>query len=434
MSAPFVPQGVTVLSIGDLTRQVKGLIEGEFPEIWVSGEVSNLGRPSSGHLYLTLKDSEAQLRTVIYRGVALRLKFDLKDGMEVIARGRLNVYVPRGEYQFSVEQLQPKGIGPLELAFQQLREKLFTKGYFDAKRKKRLPRFPKRVVLVTSPTGAAVRDMLEVLGRRWPAAEVWVCPVPVQGDGAGLKIAEAIQRLNRIRGPALPGDLGGPGTPGGTGQGASPIDVLIVGRGGGSLEDLWAFNEECVAQAIFASHIPVVSGVGHETDHTIADMVADVRALTPTEAAERVVPSRDELLDGLRTMQGQMRALLQQRVARVRQWLDDVARRRYFRQPLERVRDEERRLDDWSDRLARALRQRLVLARQRVEKEAARLETLSPLNVLSRGYSLTRKEVDATVVRSAEQVQLGDRLVTTVQHGRIVSRVETFEDAGPAAS
>jgi exodeoxyribonuclease VII large subunit len=412
MSAPFVPQGVTVLSIGDLTRQVKGLIEGEFPEIWVSGEVSNLARPSSGHLYLTLKDSEAQLRTVIYRGVALRLKFDLKDGMEVIARGRLNVYVPRGEYQFSVEQLQPKGIGPLELAFQQLREKLFTKGYFDPKRKKRLPRFPKRVVLVTSPTGAAVRDMLEVLGRRWPATEVWVCPVPVQGDGAGLKIAEAIGRLNRILG----------------------IDVLIVGRGGGNLEDLWAFNEECVAQAIFASHIPVVSGVGHETDHTIADMVADVRALTPTEAAERVVPSRDELLDGLRGLQGQMRALLQQRVTRVRQWLDDVARRRYFRQPLERVRDEERRLDDWSDRLGRALRQRLVLARQRVEKEAARLETLSPLNVLSRGYSLTRKEGDATVVRSAEQVQPGDRLVTTVQHGRIVSRVEAREDAGPAAS
>src|SRR5262249_20049606 len=278
MSAPFVPQGVTVLSIGELTRQGKGLIEGEFPEIWVSGEVSNLGGPSSGHLYLTLKDSEAQLRTVIYRGIALRLKFDLKDGVEVIARGRLNVYVPRGEYQLSVEQLQPKGIGPLELAFQQLREKLFVKGYFDPKRKKRLPRFPRRVVLVTSPTGAAVRDMLEVLGRRWPAAEVWVCPVPVQGDGAGLKIAEAIGRLNRLR----------------------EIDVMIVGRGGGSLEDLWAFNEECVAQAIFASHIPVVSGVGHETDHTIADMVADVRALTPTEAAERVVPSRDELLDGLR--------------------------------------------------------------------------------------------------------------------------------------
>jgi exodeoxyribonuclease VII large subunit len=412
MSAPFVPQGVTVLSIGDLTRQVKGLIEGEFPEIWVSGEVSNLARPSSGHLYLTLKDSEAQLRTVIYRGIALRLKFDLKDGMEVIARGRLNVYVPRGEYQFSVEQLQPKGIGPLELAFQQLRETLFTKGYFDPKRKKRLPRFPKRVVLVTSPTGAAVRDMLEVLGRRWPATEVWVCPVPVQGDGAGLKIAEAIGRLNRLRG----------------------IDVIIVGRGGGNLEDLWAFNEECVAQAIFASHIPVVSGVGHETDHTIADMVADVRALTPTEAAERVVPSRDELLDGLRGLQTQMRTLLQQRVARVRQGLDDVARRRYFRQPLERIRDEERRLDDWSDRLARALRQRLVLARQRVEKEAARLETLSPLNVLSRGYSLTRKEVGATVVRSAEQVQPGDLLVTTVQHGRIVSRVEAREDGGPVAS
>jgi exodeoxyribonuclease VII large subunit len=256
MNAPFVPPGETVLSVSELTRQVKEVVEGGFPNVWVGGEVSNLSRPSSGHLYLKLKDSQARLNAVVYRGVALRLKFDLHDGMEVIARGRLNVYVPHGEYQLSVEELQPKGIGPLELAFRQLKEKLSVRGYFDPKRKKRLPRFPRRVVLVTSPTGAAVRDMLETLGRRWPAAEVWVCPVPVQGDGAGLKIAEAIGRLNRIRG----------------------IDVLIVGRGGGSLEDLWAFNEECVAQAIYASRIPVVSGVGHETDYTIADMVADARA------------------------------------------------------------------------------------------------------------------------------------------------------------
>jgi exodeoxyribonuclease VII large subunit len=410
MNAPFVPAGVKVLSVGELTRQVKQVIDGGFPNVWVSGEVSNLRRPSSGHLYLKLKDSEAILNTVIYRGVGLRLKFDLRDGMEVLARGRLNVYVPNGEYQLNVEELHPKGIGPLELAFRQLKEKLSVRGYFDPKRKKQLPRYPGRVVLVTSPTGAAVRDMLEILGRRWPATEVWVCPVPVQGDGAAEKIAEAVTRLNRIRG----------------------IDVLIVGRGGGSMEDLWAFNEECVAHAIFTSRIPVVSGVGHETDLTIADLVADVRALTPSEAAERVVPSRAEMLEALRGTEAQLRQLLLRRMERARQRLDDLARRRCFRLPLERVCDEERILDELGERLRRAMTQRVATARQRLEGQAGRLETLSPLNVLARGYSLTRTEADRAVVRRADQVRPGDRLVTTLQHGQIISRVEQAQE--PAAS
>lgn len=402
MNAPLLPPADQVLSVGALTRKIKEVVEDGFPGVWVAGEVSNCKKHTSGHVYLTLKDSEARLDSIIYRGIALRLKFDLRDGMEVIARGRLNVYVPQGKYQLAVEELHPKGIGALELAFQQLREKLFTCGYFDPKRKKRLPRFPRRVVLVTSPTGAAVRDMLEILGRRWPAAEVWVCPVPVQGDGAGAKIAEAVSRLNRLRG----------------------IDVLVIGRGGGSLEDLWAFNEECVANALFTSRIPVVSGVGHETDYTIADMVADVRAETPTAAAVRVVPDRAELAEALRGTADRLRSLVQQRLQRARQRLLDLARQRCLRLPLERVRDEERRLDEVAGRLTRALRQRLVLARQRVEAGAARLETLSPLNVLARGYSLTRKEADGSVVRGPEQVRPGDRLVTTVQNGRILSRVE----------
>src|SRR5207248_2519926 len=214
--------------------------------------------PSSGHQYLKLKDASSRLNAVVYRGVALRLRFDLQDGMEVIARGRLVVYAPHGEYQLQIEEIQPRGVGPLELAFRQLKEKLSARGYFEPGRKKKLPRFPRRAVLVTSPTGAAVRDMLEILMRRWPALEVWVRPVPVQGEGAGAKIAEAIDQLN-----TLPG-----------------ISLMIVGRGGGSLEDLWPFNEEAVADAIYRSRIPVVSGVGHETDLTIADLVADVRALT----------------------------------------------------------------------------------------------------------------------------------------------------------
>jgi exodeoxyribonuclease VII large subunit len=407
MNAPFVPPGEQVLTVGELTRRVKEVVEGGFPSVWVAGEISNHKRHTSGHQYLTLKDCESRLDSVLYRGVGLRLKFDLRDGMQVIVRGRLNIYLPQGKYQLLIEELYPKGVGPLELAFQQLKEKLSARGYFDPKRKKRLPRFPRRVVLVTSPTGAAVRDMLEILGRRWPAAEVWVCPVPVQGDGAGLKIAEAVVRLNRLR----------------------DIDVLIVGRGGGSLEDLWAFNEECVAQAIFASRIPVVSAVGHEIDVTIADMVADLRAATPSEAAEKVVPDRADVHDSLEGLGSRMRMLLVRQLKGARQQLDDLARRRCLRLPLERVRDEEQRLDDAADRVRRAVRQRLQLAQQKVEAAAGRLGTLSPLNVLARGYSLTRT-ADGAVIRSPEQVRPGDRLRTMVEHGQILSRVEEV----PAAS
>src|SRR5437763_8723079 len=232
MTALCPSSNLRPLTVSELTGGVKAILEAALGDgVWVTGEVSNLARPSSGHLYLKLKDAGSQLNTVVYRGVALRLRFDLQDGMEVIARGRVIVYVPRGEYQLQVEEIQPQGIGPLELAFRQLKEKLSARGYFEPRRKKKLPRFPRRAVLVTSPTGAAVRDMLEILMRRWPALEVWVRPVPVQGGGAGAKIAEAIDQLNRF----------------------DDIDVMIVGRGGGSLEELWPVNEEAVADASYRS-------------------------------------------------------------------------------------------------------------------------------------------------------------------------------------
>ena len=294
-------------------------------------------RPSSGHVYLTLKDAEAQLRTVLWRGIALRLRHDLREGQEVIARGRLSVYVPRGEYQLVVEELHPKGIGALELALRELKEKLSGRGYFAPERKRPLPRFPQRVALVTSPTGAAVRDMLQILARRWPAVDVWICPVRVQGDGAGEEIAAAIGLLNQLR----------------------DIDVMIVGRGGGSTEDLWAFNAECVAHAIYTSRIPVISAVGHEIDLTIADLVADCRALTPSEAAERVVPHCEEIRESLRDVEEKLRTRLTQRLDNARTRLQDLAQRRSFRLPLEGIRERERRLDDWADRLQRAIRQRL---------------------------------------------------------------------------
>ncbi len=412
MPAPFPPPGVKVLSIGELTRTIKGLLEETHANVWVEGEVSNLSRPSSyGHQYLTLKDDEAPLKAVLYRAIALRLRFDLRDGMRVIARGRLTLYMPRGEYQLLIEEIQPKGIGPLELAFRQLKEKLSLKGYFDPKRKRKLPRIPRRIVLVTSPSGSAVRDMLEILSRRWPAAEVWVCPVHVQGEGAAAEVAEAIGTLNRIAetGPIL--------------------DVLVVGRGGGSLEDLWTFNEECVAQAIFQSRIPVIAGIGHEDDLTIADMVADVRALTPSEAAEKVVPDRAAVLDWLTGLESRFRTDLRRRLDQAQSRLSELAKRPCFRRPLERIRQEEERLDECSERLQRAFQRRIEQHHEQLRSLTARLESLSPLNVLSRGYSLTHKEGERAMLHEATQVRRGERIVTRLQCGEIVSRVEETKES-----
>jgi exodeoxyribonuclease VII large subunit len=412
MPAPFPPPGVKVLTIGELTRTLKGLLEETYTNVWVEGEISNLSRPSSyGHQYLTLKDDEAPLKAVLYRAIALRLRFDLRDGMRVIARGRLTLYMPRGEYQLLIEEIQPKGIGPLELAFRQLKEKLSLKGYFDPKRKRKLPRIPRRIVLVTSPSGSAVRDMLEILSRRWPAAEVWVCPVHVQGEGAAAEVAEAIGTLNRIA------------------EAGPTIDVLIVGRGGGSLEDLWTFNEECVAQAIFHSRIPVVAGIGHEDDLTIADMVADVRALTPSEAAEKVVPDRAAVLDWLAGLESRFRTDLRRRLDQAQARLVELTDRPCFRRPLERIRQEEERLDECSERLQRAFPRRLEQHHEQLRNLSARLDSLSPLNVLSRGYSLTHKEGERAMLHEAGQVRPGERIVTRLQHGEIISRVEETKES-----
>jgi exodeoxyribonuclease VII large subunit len=408
MTVTFPPSGVSVLTVGELTRGIKELLESAHPDVWVEGEVSNLARPASGHQYFTLKDEDAPLKAVVYRGVGLRLKFDLRDGMRVITRGRLSVYAPRGEYQLLVEQVQPKGVGPLELAFRQLKERLFVKGYFDPARKRPIPRIPRRIALVTSPTGSAVRDMLEVLARRWPAVEVWVCPVPVQGDDAAPQIAAAIGFLNRV------GERDGP----------TPIDTLLLARGGGSLEDLWPFNEEVVAHAIARSDIPVLTGIGHEDDVTIADLVADRRALTPSEAAERAVPDRAEVARKMTADLARMGVALKRQLDRARAHLEQLAARPCLRRPADRLREQERRLDELAERLERGLARRLEQSRHRLDALAGRLGGLSPLGVLSRGYSLTRRLDDLSVVRGVEQVGVGDWLVTQFARGRIISRVE----------
>src|SRR5512146_544692 len=262
-----------ILTVSQLTALVKGVLEENFEHVWVEGEVSNLAMPGSGHLYFTLRDAGAQLRCVMFRASARVLKFRPKDGMGLVVRGRLSVFEPRGDYQLIVEYLEPKGIGALQLAFVQLKERLAREGLFDEAHKKPLPKLPQRIGIVTSATGAAIHDILNVLDRRYANLEILLYPVRVQGEGAATEIAQAIRDFNRYR----------------------EIDVMIVGRGGGSLEDLWPFNEEVVARAIYQSKIPVISAVGHEVDFTIADFVADLRAPTPSAAAELVVRSKAEL-------------------------------------------------------------------------------------------------------------------------------------------
>lgn len=391
-----------VLTVAQVTRQIKDAVEGNFPHVLVLGEVSNCTRAGSGHIYLTLKDDEAQLRAVIWRTTASRLRFDVRDGLEVIAAGPIEVYEARGAYQLIVEQLVPQGVGALELAFRQMCAKLEAEGLFAPERKRPLPRFPRRIALVTSPTGAAVRDMLQVITRRWPGAEIVVVPVAVQGEGAARQIAAALRNVHRL----------------------PRVDVVIAGRGGGSLEDLWAFNEEVVARALFDCRIPVVSAVGHEIDVTIADLVADRRALTPSEAGELVVPHRDDVLAALARLGQRLTAGLQSRWAQARTQLDALASRRVLTRPRERLHDEARRLDELEFRLRRALARNVEQARQRLATSAAALSALSPLKVLERGYSVTQRAQGGEVVRSSGQLHSGELVRTRLHSGEFFSRVE----------
>lgn len=395
------------ISVSALTAQLRGLIEGRFPSVWVAGEVSNFNRASSGHWYFTLKDAGAQLKSAMFRGFNLRMKFDLKDGLEVLARGKVTVYDPRGDYQLIVEEIQPKGVGAAELALRQLKEKLLAKGYFDPRRKRPLPRFPKRVGLIASASGAAVRDMVELFAQRWPLTELVIRPSRVQGEGAAVEVAAALRLLNHFH------DMR-----------ELPLSAIVIGRGGGSTEDLWAFNEEAVADAIFNSVVPVVSAVGHEVDVTVADLVADYRAETPSAAVVALTPDRREMTANLSELRTRLTEAVEHRLAMARQRVEQLAARPALRRPLQRVRDLEARLDTIAQRLERATNQRVVQASTQIAALAARLESLSPLNVLTRGYSLTHT-ADGKLVRAAAEVKAGDEIVTRVAAGEIVSRVES---------
>ena len=435
----------SILTVSQLTAEIKTLLERSFDHVWVEGEISNLRLPGSGHLYFTLKDDKAQIRAVMFRLQNRLLKFVLKDGLQVVACGRVTVYEPRGDYQLVLDYLEPKGLGALQLAFEQLKEKLAAEGLFDPARKRPIPHLPQRIGVVTSPTGAAIRDILRIIDRRFANVHILLCPVRVQGQGAAQEIARAIQALNEL----------------------PDLDVMIVGRGGGSLEDLWAFNEEIVARAIFSSRVPVISAVGHEVDFTIADFVADLRASTPSAAAELVVRNKIELAQNLRNLEralqqsfrgmldlqqerfGSLRERLadpRRRLSDQRIRLDDLSARLAYslQQGLRRRQDRFRlhqggllllnpakRLEEYSQKFAQVMRrlsvsvqQEIRISRQKVEGVMGKLFTLSPLAVLERGYSITRVLPSREIVRGADDLKVNSLVNVRVHRGEFSARVE----------
>ncbi len=434
-----------LLSVSDVTRLIRDTLEEQFRDIWIEGEISNLRASSSGHLYFTLKDEQSQLRGVLFRSGASRLRFTLQEGLAIVARGRISVYEPRGEYQLIVDSLEPKGVGAFQLAFEQLRERLAREGLFDEARKRPLPAFPQTVGVVTSRTGAAVRDIVAVLRRRCPVVNILIAPVPVQGEGAAQRIAEAISALS----------------------GMPQIEVIIVGRGGGASEDLWVFNEEAVVRAIVQSNVPVVSAVGHEIDVTLSDFAADYRAPTPSAAAEAVVPVLDEIVERL--------GEIGDRVRRIVRTLLQMQRHRFersvgiMRETRFRVQAQAQHLDELRDGLTRALTERLTLLHRgmverqhallsqgprnrihtafvvipqlykRLEQEARRaliarkqsvaahmtaLDALSPLAILNRGYSVIQTVPSGRIIRRVSEVAVGDRVQARLAEGRLLCLVD----------
>ncbi len=395
------PEERPVLTVGELTQQIKYSLETKFPRIWVQGELSNVKFHTSGHLYFTLKDESAQLSAAMWRSRVGSLAFEPADGMKVVATGSITVYPPRGSYQISVDQLQPLGVGELQLAFERLKQKLAAEGLFDASRKRPLPEFPERIGIVTSETGAALQDIRSVLSRRMPSVKVLLMPVRVQGSGAAEEIAKGIRDANAY----------------------GALDVLIVGRGGGSLEDLWPFNEEVVARAIASSRIPIISAVGHEVDFSISDFVADVRAATPSAAAELVVRDRADLIETLRNISYTMKDVLTVQIAETRARVRSLVKSYSFNRPRDLMRESAQRLDDLDHRLSQASLRSTEVARQRHVALSGRLEALSPRNVLQRGYAMVRS--NGRVVTRAERLKPGDAANIEFADGAVETQVKS---------
>ncbi|PYI55049.1 exodeoxyribonuclease VII large subunit [Paenibacillus flagellatus] len=444
-----------VMSVKDLTRYIKMKLEGDsvLQDVWVRGEISNFTHHSSGHMYFTLKDADSRIKSIMFASNNQRLAFIPRDGTKVIARGNISVFERDGQYQMYVTHMQPDGIGNLFLAFEQLKKKLGDEGLFAAERKRPIPKFPRAVGVITSPTGAAVRDVLTTLRRRHPSVPVLLYPVLVQGAQAAASIARAIEAMNRH----------------------GEVDVLIVGRGGGSLEELWAFNEEIVARSIYASTIPVISAVGHETDFTIADFVADLRAATPTAAAELAVPHHLELRQHIAHLSQRLVKGLSAQLTVKRERLNRLRRSPTLTQPRRQLLEPAQRLDRLRERLEYRLRQRLSASREsamRLERKLAahnpkqqldfakkrvdvsrhqlvqsmqgifketrhrwtaqlrQLDALSPLKVMQRGYSLVYDEKEKRIIKSIEQVQPGDLVRIRLTDGKLDCHVWGMEENG----
>lgn len=393
---------VTILTVSRLNALLRELVEDNFMQVWVEGELSNFSIPASGHWYFSLKDADAQVRAVMFRAQNRLLGFTPENGMRVVCRGRVSLYPQRGEIQLIVEGLEPRGVGGLQLAFEQLKNRLAGEGLFAAERKRPLPAFPRVVGVVTSGTGAAIHDIIQVLRRRGAGVHVLLRPVRVQGEGAAAEIATAIAELNR--------------------QGEA--EVLIVGRGGGSLEDLWAFNEELVARAIHGSKIPVISAVGHEVDHTIADFVADLRAPTPSAAAEMVARGRLELEGHLDHLVMRLAAQMRRRVDFGRERLNGLHRR--LRSPRESLALARQRQAELARRLSQAMDRRLKERAWRLRTLAERLDDLSPLRTLGRGYAIVTRAA-GEVVRDAATLSPGERVSLRFAQGQAEARIEEVE-------
>ena len=395
------------VSVTQLTQYIKLLLDRDeiLSQVCVRGELSNFKAHSSGHLYFTLKDEGAVISCVMFRSDAMKLRFRPESGMKVILYGRVSLFPKSGQYQIYVTHLQPDGVGALAVAFEQLKHRLHDEGLFDQSHKKALPIYPQRVALVTSPTGAAVRDMIRILGRRWPMAEVLVCPVRVQGEGAAEEIADMLDYLDKH---AL-------------------ADVIITGRGGGSMEDLWAFNDERLAREIAASAIPVISAVGHESDFTICDFVADRRAPTPSAAAEIAVPDMGEILRGLASLRTGLQTSMQKLILQERRMLNQFTQSRVFARPEQMLDNFRMRLDEREANLGRAVGQTLLQKKQSTARVAGKLEALNPLAVLSRGYATVSRE--GISVTSIEQINDNDTLDIRFADGSVRATVSQRKDS-----
>lgn len=398
-----IPIPRTIFSVSQITRTISRTIEQQpqLQNVWVKGQISNLGTPSSGHIYFTLKDEKSAIRSVVFRSSASRLKFMPRDGEEVLVHGKINIYAASSEYQIIVDKIEPMGIGALQRAYEELKKRLSDQGLFDSHHKKPLPMFPKKIGVITSQTGAAIQDILQQLQKRFPLVHLILYPTLVQGEFAATQIANAIHELNK----------------------RTDIDVLIVGRGGGSAEDLWAFNEEVVARAIFASTIPVISAVGHETDFTISDMVADHRSPTPSAAVEHVVPDQQEIIPQLNAQKERLRNLLARRLTNLRDELNALEEGLSPANRRDAINQLYQTIDNLEATFHKSLMDKIDTKNDLLQAFADRLNGLSPLATLKRGYSITRTS-KGEIITSNKQANVGDRLDVTLSDGSLVCTVD----------